>query len=263
VRCGKADSDRFLRLAHLDSGAIHGSTTIMGIMEDLTPVAIARTDAERRKRAFIRFALDSEVLRFGQFTLKSGRESPYFFDSGRFRDGRALGLLGSFYAATWMATGIRCDVVFGPAYKGIPLAVTTASALAREHDCNLGVAFNRKEAKDHGEGGWLVGADLSGRILLVDDVITSGAAIREVLPLIERTGASLAGIVTALDRQERGRDSRSAVQELEDELAVPVFSIISLGDLETWLGGTDDLDRLDAVRSYRERYGCEPRATSP
>lgn len=235
----------------------------MKTIDELTPEAIARADAESRKRAFIRFALDSEVLRFGQFTLKSGRQSPYFFDSGRFRDGRALGLLGSFYAATWVATGIGCDVVFGPAYKGIPLAVTTASALAREHDRNLGVAFNRKEVKDHGEGGWLVGAELTGRVLLVDDVITSGAAIREVLPLIEGSGATLAGIVTALDRQERGRDRRSAVQELEDELAVPVFSIVCLGDLESWLGGADDVDRLDAVRSYRERYGCEPRAMSP
>lgn len=235
----------------------------MATIDELTPEAVARADAESRKRAFIRFALDSQVLRFGQFTLKSGRKSPYFFDSGRFRDGRALGLLGSFYAATWMATGISCDVVFGPAYKGIPLAVTTASALAREHDRNLGVAFNRKEAKDHGEGGWLVGAELSGRVLLVDDVITSGAAIREVLPLIIGAGASLVGIVTALDRQERGRDSRSAVQELEDELAVPVFSIISLGDLESWLGAADDAGILDAVRIYRERYGCEARGLNP
>ncbi|MCC5885756.1 MAG: orotate phosphoribosyltransferase [Gammaproteobacteria bacterium] len=234
----------------------------MDTEEELTAKAIARADAEARKRAFIRFALEAEVLRFGQFTLKSGRQSPYFFDSGRFRDGRSLGLLGSFYAATWMATGIPCDVVFGPAYKGIPLAVTTASALAREHGRNHGVTFNRKEAKDHGEGGWLVGAELTGRVLLVDDVITSGAAIREVLPLIETAGASLVGIVTALDRQERGRDSRSAVQELEDELAVPVFSIISLGDLESWLDSAADGTWLDAVRIYRERYGCEPRVMS-
>ncbi|MCC5871267.1 MAG: orotate phosphoribosyltransferase [Gammaproteobacteria bacterium] len=230
---------------------------------ELTSEVIARADSESRKRAFIQFALEAEVLRFGQFTLKSGRQSPYFFDSGRFRDGRTLGLLGSFYAATWVATGISCDVVFGPAYKGIPLAVTTASALAREHGRNHGVTFNRKEVKDHGEGGWLVGAELTGRILLVDDVITSGAAIREVLPLIESAGATLAGIVTALDRQERGRDSRSAVQELEDELAVPVFSIVSLADLESWLGGVDDPERLHAVRTYRARYGCEPRAMSP
>ncbi len=235
----------------------------METFDELTPEVIARADADKRKRAFIRFALESEVLRFGQFTLKSGRQSPYFFDSGRFRDGRALGLLGSFYAATWMATGISCDVVFGPAYKGIPLAVTMASALAREHGRNHGVTFNRKEVKDHGEGGWLVGAELTGRVVLVDDVITSGAAIREVLPLIETAGASLVGIVTALDRQERGRDARSAVQELEDELAVPVFSIVSLRDLESWLDGVDDVDWLNAVRNYRERYGCEPRGMSP
>lgn len=235
----------------------------MNADEELTAETIARADADARKRAFIRFALEAEVLRFGQFTLKSGRQSPYFFNSGRFRDGRALGLLGSFYAATWMATGIPCDVVFGPAYKGIPLAVTTALALAREHGRNHGVTFNRKEAKDHGEGGSLVGAELTGRVLLVDDVITSGTAIREVLPLIEDSGASLVGIVTALDRQERGRGSRSAVQELEDELAVPVFSIVSLGDLESWLAGMDDRDWLDAVKNYRERYGCEPRAMSP
>lgn len=235
----------------------------MQTMDQLTPEGIARADADTRKRAFIRFALESEVLRFGQFTLKSGRKSPYFFDSGRFRDGRSLGLLGSFYAATWMATGITSDVVFGPAYKGIPLAVTTATALAREYGRNLGVTFNRKEAKDHGEGGRLVGAELAGRVLLVDDVITSGAAIREVLPLIEDAGAALVGIVTALDRQERGRDRHSAVQELEDALAVPVFSIISLVDLESWLVGVDDAEWLDAVRSYRERYGCEPRVRTP
>lgn len=236
---------------------------MMEMIDELTPEAIARADTDTRKRAFIRFALQSEVLRFGEFTLKSGRQSPYFFDSGRFRDGRTLGLLGGFYAATWMATGITCDVVFGPAYKGIPLAVATASALAREHGRNLGVTFNRKEAKDHGEGGWLVGAELRGRVLLVDDVITSGAAVREVLPLIETAGASLVGILTALDRQERGRDSRSAVQELEDELGVPVFSIVSLTDLESWLGSAENSDWLDAVRRYRERYGCEPRAMSP
>ncbi len=229
-------------------------------VEGLTAEMIAQADAATRREAFIRFALEAEVLRFGEFTLKSGRVSPYFFDSGRFRDGYALGLLGAFYAAAWVDTGLEADVVFGPAYKGIPLAVTTATALAREHGRNRGVAFNRKEAKDHGEGGNLVGASLSGRVLLVDDVITSGAAIREVLPLIGAEGGTLVGILTALDRQERGRDSRSAVQELGDELGVPVFSIISLADLESWLGKVDDAKWLDAVTTYRERYGCQPRA---
>ncbi len=229
-------------------------------VEGLTAEMIAQADAATRREAFIRFALEAEVLRFGEFTLKSGRVSPYFFDSGRFRDGYALGLLGAFYAAAWVDTGLEADVVFGPAYKGIPLAVTTATALAREHGRNRGVAFNRKEAKDHGEGGNLVGASLSGRVLLVDDVITSGAAIREVLPLIAAEGGTLVGILTALDRQERGRDSRSAVHELGDELGVPVFSIISLADLESWLGKVDDAKWLDAVTTYRERYGCQPRA---
>lgn len=242
--------------------AVDATMTEAGAETEAGAAVIARMDVAARKRAFIHFALGAEVLRFGDFTLKSGRRSPYFFDSGRFRDGHTLGLLGSFYAATWVAEGGDCDVVFGPAYKGIPLAVVTATALDREHGRRCGVTFNRKEAKDHGEGGVLVGAALTGRVLLVDDVITSGKAIREVLPLIEDSGATLAGVLTALDRQERGRDERSAVQELEDELAVPVFSIITLADLERHLMDGRDGHYLDAVRAYRERYGCSSRATS-
>ncbi len=233
---------------------------IMEAVEQLRPEWIATAAAEARRRAFIDFALAADVLCFGEFTLKSGRSSPYFFDSGRFRDGRALSLLGAFYAANWVATGLEADVVFGPAYKGIPLAAATASALARDHGQNLGFAYNRKEAKDHGEGGRLVGAALSGRVLLVDDVITSGTAIREVLPLIRGAGGELVAILTALDRQERGRDERSAVQELEDELGVPVVSIIALADLESWLGSAGDAQWLSALREYRERYGCDPRS---
>ncbi len=227
--------------------------------DQITPEWIARAPADARRNAFLEFALASNVLRFGDFELKSGRQSPYFFNCGSFRDGAAMARLGAFYAAEIQAAALDCDVLFGPAYKGIPLSAVTAVALARDHGLNAGVAYNRKEAKAHGEGGQLVGAELAGRrVLLVDDVITAGTAVREVLPLIEAAGGRLTGILTALDRQERGQGTRSAVQELQAELDIPVRSLVSLTDLEAWLAAGSDPDLLARVRQYREQYGAVP-----
>lgn len=226
-------------------------------MQDPTPEWVAAASAAERKAAFLEFALGRQVLRFGDFALKSGRQSPYFFNCGEFRDGAALSLLGAFYAAEVQASELACDVLFGPAYKGIPLGVAAVAALARDHGRNLGLTYNRKEAKDHGEGGQLVGASLQGqRVLLVDDVITAGTAIREVLPLIESAGGRLVGVLTALDRQERGQGERSAVQELRAELGLPVLSLVTLADLEAWLAAGDDQTVLAQVRAYRAAYGA-------
>jgi orotate phosphoribosyltransferase len=216
----------------------------------------ARDDA--RKASFIELALEYEVLRFGAFTLKSGRRSPYFFNAGHFHDARALARVGAAYADTIVDAGLEFDVLFGPAYKGIPLAVATAVALARDHARNCGVAYNRKEAKDHGEGGVLVGAPLAGRVLLVDDVITAGTAVREVLPLVEAAGGRVTGIVTALDRQERGAGTRSAVQELAEELGVPVLAIVTLEDLAEWLARAGRSEEFERVHAYRAAYGVTP-----
>lgn len=214
-------------------------------------------DAERR-HAFIRLAVEYGVLRFGDFELKSGRRSPYFFNAGGFDDARALAALGRAYADAIVAASLDFDVLFGPAYKGIPLAVTTGVALARDHSVDCGVTFNRKERKNHGEGGQLVGASMEGRrVLLVDDVITAGTAVREVLPLIEGAGGTLVGILTALDRQERGATSeRSAVQELAATLDVPVMSIVTLADLMGWLERSGDAATLERMADYRRRFGA-------
>ncbi len=229
----------------------------MDAADILTPEALARASAPARRQAFIRFAVETGVIGFGDFTLKSGRQSPYFFNSGRFEDARALTLLGSFYAAAIVDSGIDFDVLFGPAYKGIPLAVAAGSALLRDHGKSPGIAYNRKEAKAHGEGGRIVGASLGGRVMLVDDVITAGTAIREVLPLIDDAGGKLCGVLTALDRQERGSGQLSAAAELAAELDVPVLSIATLADLENWLGAIDDAALLERVRNYRQRYGTD------
>lgn len=208
------------------------------------------------QREFIEFALEKEVLKFGEFTLKSGRKSPYFFNAGLFNTGRDLARLGRFYAAALVDAGIDFDVLFGPAYKGIPIATTTAVALADHHDIDKPYCFNRKEAKDHGEGGNLVGSDLAGRIMLVDDVITAGTAIRESMSLIQAKGADLAGVLVAIDRQEKGKAELSAIQEVERDFACQVVSIISLGDLITYLeeqGASQT--HLDAVKAYRAQYG--------
>lgn len=208
------------------------------------------------QREFIEFALEKEVLKFGEFTLKSGRKSPYFFNAGLFNTGRDLARLGRFYAAALADSGIEFDVLFGPAYKGIPIATTTAVALADHHDVDTPYCFNRKEAKNHGEGGNLVGSELEGRIMLVDDVITAGTAIRESMEIIQANGADLAGVLVAIDRQEKGKGELSAIQEVERDFGCAIISIVSLMDLVTFLEekGTDAAN-LEAVKAYRAEYG--------
>jgi orotate phosphoribosyltransferase len=204
---------------------------------------------------FIAFACDKGVLRFGEFKTKAGRLSPYFFNAGLFDDGASLARLCDFYADTILAADIPHDMLFGPAYKGIPLAAGTAIALARRGR-NLPFCFNRKEAKDHGEGGTLIGAPLAGRVLILDDVISAGTSIRESVNIIKAAGAVPAGVVIALDRQERGQGELSAVQEVQQSFGLPVVAVASLADLIGYLGGHAELERnLDAVTRYRENYG--------
>ncbi len=208
------------------------------------------------KSEFLDLALELGVLRFGDFTLKSGRQSPYFFNVGLFSTGYAAAKLGRYYAAAINEAGVEFDMLFGPAYKGIPLATLAAAALAEHYDVDVPYAFNRKEAKAHGEGGSIVGAPLSGRVLIVDDVITAGTAVREAVSLIHDAGAEVAGLVISLDRQEVGRDARSAVQELEQTLRIPVISIVSLEDLVDLLEESKEYgEHLEAVLAYRKRYG--------
>ena len=205
---------------------------------------------------FIELCTQLGVLRFGSFTLKSGRESPYFFNAGSFNDGDSLRRLGRFYAQACVASGIVVDQLYGPAYKGITLAAATAIALA-EMGHNLPYSFNRKEAKDHGEGGLIVGAPLKGRIMIVDDVITDGGAKRESIELIRTHGATPAGVLIAFDRKERGRGERSAVQELQQDFDVPVIAIATLDDLLGFLAGKPALaPQQVAVTAYRDRYGA-------
>jgi orotate phosphoribosyltransferase len=205
---------------------------------------------------FIDFAIQAGVLRFGEFTLKSGRISPYFFNAGLFNTGGQLAHLGRSYARAIVESGVDFDVLFGPAYKGIPLATAASIALADHHNRNLPWCFNRKEVKDHGEGGNLVGAELAGRVLVIDDVITAGTAIRESVEIIQAAGASLAGVVIALDRQERGQADRSAIQEVEASLGVPVVSIVRLDHLLEYLTAQPDRSGdVARIRAYRERYG--------
>lgn len=207
-------------------------------------------------REFLEFAIAEGVIRFGQFTLKSGRVSPYFFNAGLFRTGRSLARLGRYYAAAVMASDVEFDMLFGPAYKGIPLATACAIALADHHGRDVPWAFNRKEAKDHGEGGSLVGADLAGRVLIVDDVITAGTAIRESMAILEARGACAAGVVIALDRRERGQGMRSAIQEVESGFGIPVISIATLDDLIALLEQRGEPPgELASLQAYRDRYG--------
>jgi len=216
------------------------------------------TTLQPYQRDFIAFAIEQGVLKFGEFTLKSGRVSPYFFNAGLFQTGRALAKLGRFYAQTIVDSSLKADVLFGPAYKGIPLAAVTAAALADHHDLDMPYSFNRKEAKTHGEGGNIVGAPLSGDILIIDDVITAGTAIREVMGLIEQSGARAGGVIIALDRQERGQGEQSAIQEVQSQYGMPVVSIVSLEQVLTYLeeqSGSDLSSHAEAVRAYRDRYG--------
>ena len=211
---------------------------------------------EDNKRRFIQLAIENEVLRFGEFTLKSGRNSPYFFNAGLFNTGRALADLGACYARVIHDQALAFDVLFGPAYKGIPLVAAIAVALATGHGIDKPYAFNRKEAKDHGEGGSIVGADVHGRVLIVDDVITAGTAIREAVDIIAAEGGQTSAILIALDRQERGQGNLSAIQEVQRDFGVSVHSIITMADLIAYIE-TDDNYRqyLDAMRGYRDRYG--------
>lgn len=208
------------------------------------------------QREFIEFALNKQVLKFGEFTLKSGRISPYFFNAGLFNTGLDLAKLGRFYAAALMDCGVEFDLLFGPAYKGIPIATTTAVALAEHHNRDVPYCFNRKEAKDHGEGGSLVGSPLEGRVMLVDDVITAGTAIRESMEIINAQGATLAGVMISLDRQERGRGEISAIQEVERDYHCKVIAIVTLNDVISYLEEKPEMaNHLAAVRHYREQYG--------
>ena len=208
------------------------------------------------QRDFIRFAIDRGVLRFGEFTLKSGRTSPYFFNAGLFNTGSALAELGRCYAAAIVDSKIPFDVLFGPAYKGIPLAATTAVALADQHQLDVPWCFNRKEAKDHGEGGSLVGAPLAGEVLIIDDVITAGTAIREVMQIINAQQAKAAGVLIALNREERGNGELSAIQEVERDFGIPVVSIVSLTQVLQFLADDPALKQhLPAVEAYRAQYG--------
>ncbi|MCC7328299.1 MAG: orotate phosphoribosyltransferase [Burkholderiales bacterium] len=210
------------------------------------------------RQKFLAFALAREVLRFGEFTTKAGRKSPYFFNAGLFNDGDSLRRLGRFYAEALLASGIACDGLFGPAYKGIPLAAAAAVALA-EKGHNLPFSFNRKETKDHGEGGIVVGAPLAGRVLIVDDVITAGTSVRESVAMIRGHGANPAGVLIALDRMERGSGAQSAAQEVQAQFGIPVVAIAGLDDLLAFIAGMPDLRvHASAVQAYRAQYGIAP-----
>ncbi len=208
------------------------------------------------KKEFIDLSLELGVLRFGEFTLKSGRVSPYFFNAGLFNTGYAAAKLGRFYAAAVAESKINFDMIFGPAYKGIPLVALTAAALAEHYGIDVPYSYNRKEAKAHGEGGSIVGAPLQGKVLIIDDVITAGTAVREAYKIIAAAGAEIAGLMISLDRQERGQGSLSAVQELRASLGIPVVSIVQLGDLvETLEESNEYAEFLDPVVTYRRKYG--------
>ena len=211
---------------------------------------------EKYQQEFIEFALSIGVLRFGEFTLKSGRKSPYFFNAGLFNSGASLAQLGRYYAQTIVDSGIAFDMLYGPAYKGIPLAAATAIALADHHDKDIPYAFNRKEAKDHGEGGVIVGAPLQGKVLIIDDVISAGTSVRESIDIIAANKATPAGVIIALDRQEKGQGETSAIQEVEKNYGLPVASIVQLKLLIEYLERQPEMQAfLQAINAYRETYG--------
>ncbi len=211
---------------------------------------------QENKKRFIELAIRYQVLRFGEFTLKSGRISPYFFNAGLFNSGYALAELGSCYAQTIIENDINYDVLFGPAYKGIPLVAAIAYALSVNHGIDKPYAFNRKETKDHGEGGLIVGAELNGNVLIVDDVITAGTAIREAVDIIQAAGAATSAVLIALDRQEKGKSELSAIQEVNRDYGIDVFSIITMADLIDYLASDNSFaQHLDAMQAYRSKYG--------
>jgi orotate phosphoribosyltransferase len=212
------------------------------------------------QKEFIEMILAKQVLRFGDFTLKSGRTSPYFFNAGLINDGGSLAQLGASYAQAIADSGTAFDMLFGPAYKGIPLATATAVAFAEHHRRNVPIAYNRKEVKAHGEGGLLIGAPLDGRVLIVDDVVTAGTAVRESVNLIKSAGASPAGVVLALDRQERGLGAQSAVQEIQSSYGIPVIRIITLDHLIEYLSTGEDSEELQALRNHRRTWGVDSEA---
>lgn len=211
---------------------------------------------ENYQKEFLSFAIDIGVLKFGEFTLKSGRQSPYFFNSGLFNTGRSLAQLGSFYAQAIIRSGVEFDMIYGPAYKGIPLASALAIALANNYEKDLPYAFNRKEVKDHGEGGIIVGSPLQGKVLIIDDVISAGTSVRESIDIIIAQGAQPAAVIIALDRQEVGKTDKTAIQEVEGEFGIPVVSIVCLGDLVNYLEQQTDMQQsVAAIKEYREKYG--------
>lgn len=208
------------------------------------------------RNQFIKLAIEYQALKFGEFTLKSGRISPYFFNAGVFNSGRALALLGDVYAQAFMAKKLGCSVLFGPAYKGIPLVSALALALYSNHGIDKPYAFNRKEAKSHGEGGSIVGAPLEGDVLIIDDVITAGTAIHEAVDIIQAQGGKTTGVLIALDRQEKGSGKKSAIQELQHDYDIPVHSIITLSDLINYLESDDEFrGYVEAMKDYRDEYG--------
>lgn len=215
------------------------------------------------QKAFLDYVIDRNILRFGEFTLKSGRVSPYFFNAGLFNTGQALAFLGRCYAQCILESGIKYDVLFGPAYKGIPLVSAACVALSEHFAADVPYCFNRKEAKDHGEGGTIVGSPLAGRVLVIDDVITAGTAIREVMGIIDSAGASAAGVVVALDREERGQGVLSAIGEIREQYSIPVTSIVGLSQIIGYLeqnGNAQLTEFLPRLKAYQDLYGIKQTA---
>jgi orotate phosphoribosyltransferase len=250
-----------MKKAASDSFSVYGRTDVKIIVIIRTAASYGTEHVQEYQRTFIDLALTRTALRFGSFKLKSGRDSPYFFNAGLFNDGEAIAVLGQCYASALTRSGLEFDMLFGPAYKGIPLATTTAVALAEHHHRSVPWAFNRKEAKDHGEGGNIVGSPLKGRVVIVDDVITAGTAIRESVDIIKAAGATPVGVALALDRQERGQGAKSAVQEVSEQFGLRCVSILTLADLiEAISSAPGDAspisrEKLAALRAYQRDWG--------